>query len=74
MKTADPGYPIKLTIFDAGEHGTAIRLTDWAAVLNWMLGAKAAKPIAASAAAGPPCPRPRPEPDGRVAQSYCGKP
>ena len=74
LKTADPGYPIKLTIFDAGEHGTAIRLTDWAAVLNWMLGANGAEPIASSAAAGPPCPRPRPGPDGRVASSYCGKP
>ena len=74
LKTADPGYPIKLTIFDAGEHGTAIRLTDWVAVLNWMLGVNGAEPIASSVAAGPPCPRLRPGPDGHVAQSYCGKP
>jgi predicted esterase len=74
LKTADPGYPIKLTIFDAGEHGTAIRLTDWTAVLNWMLDEKGAKPIATSVAAGPPCPRPRPGPDGRAVSSYCGRP
>ena len=74
LKTANPDYPIKLTVFDAGEHGTAIRLTDWVAVLNWMLGANGSKPIVSLAAAGPPCPRPRPGPDGRGPSSYCGKP
>src|SRR5581483_1151738 len=30
-------YPIRLAVFDAGEHATAVRLTDWVQVLNWML-------------------------------------
>lgn len=71
VKAAAPDYPIRLTIFDEGEHATAVRLTDWVAVLNWMLtGAEApdrtisaggaAEP--AGGAAEPPCPRPRPEP------------
>src|SRR5262249_39946760 len=76
LKTADPDYPIKLTVFDAGTHGTAIRLTDWVAVLNWMLivGDIHGKAIAAPVAAGPPCPRPRPGPAGPGPASYCGRP
>jgi pimeloyl-ACP methyl ester carboxylesterase len=74
VKTAAPDYPIKLAIFDAGEHATAIRLTDWVEVLNWMLPANDAgsKPVASSLAGGPPCPRPRPGADGRGPSSYCG--
>jgi hypothetical protein len=77
VKTAAPDYPIKLTIFDAGEHATAIRLTDWVEVLNWMLAGSDArnKQIPAAAAAGPPCPRPRPSLDaGREPTRYCDKP
>jgi hypothetical protein len=77
VKTAAPDYPIKLTIFEGGEHATAIRLTDWVEVLNWMLAGGDArnKPIPSAVAAGPPCPRPRPGPDaGRGPTSYCGKP
>jgi hypothetical protein len=77
VKTAAPDYPIKLTIFEGGEHATTIRLTDWVEVINWMLaGADArSKPIPSAVAAGPPCPRPRPGPDsGRGPSSYCGKP
>jgi len=32
-----PGYPMKLVVFDGGAHGTPMRMTDWRAVLNWML-------------------------------------
>jgi hypothetical protein len=76
VKTAAPSYPIKLTIFDGGEHATTMRLTDWVAVLNWMLAGSDAgnKPVPAAVAAAPPCPRPRPSPDGRGPASYCGKP
>jgi len=72
VKAAVPDYPIRLTIFDEGEHATAVRLTDWVTVLSWMLtGADAptgtismggAAEPAGGAAPEPPCPRPRPEP------------
>jgi len=76
VKTAAPDYPIKLSIFDGGEHATAMRLTDWTEVLNWMLAEPGAKPAAtAAAAAEPPCPRARPDPAaGHASTSYCGKP
>jgi hypothetical protein len=78
VKTTAPGYPIKLTIFDGGEHATAMRLTDWVEVINWMLAGDDArnKAIPSAVAVGPPCPRPRPGgPDaGRGLTSYCGKP
>jgi hypothetical protein len=32
-----PGYPLKLVVFSGGAHGTPMRMTDWRAVLNWML-------------------------------------
>ena len=32
-----PDYPLKLVVFDGGAHGTPMRMTDWRAVLNWML-------------------------------------
>jgi hypothetical protein len=74
VKTVAPDYPIKLTIFDGGEHATAMRLTDWVAVLNWMLAQGEAK-ASSAAVAGPPCPRPRPGPDtGRAPTSYCVRP
>ena len=37
VRAADPGYPIKLALFETGVHGTPIRMTDWREVLNWML-------------------------------------
>lgn len=77
IKTAAPDYPIKLTIFEGGEHATTLRLTDWVEVLNWMLAGSDARNDRAPAAtaAGPPCPRPRPGADaGRGPTSYCGKP
>jgi hypothetical protein len=71
VKAAAPDYPIRLTIFDSGEHATAVRLTDWVAVLNWMLAGADGDRRATSPrrAAEPPCPRPRPGPDSPT--SYC---
>lgn len=31
------GYPIRFVLFNTGNHGTPIRMTDWRATLNWML-------------------------------------
>jgi hypothetical protein len=32
-----PGYPARFVRFEAGNHGTPIRMTDWRETLNWML-------------------------------------
>lgn len=32
-----PGYPARFVSFEAGTHGTPIRMTDWRETLNWML-------------------------------------
>ena len=77
VKTAAPDYPIRLTIFDGGEHATAVRLTDWVAVLNWMLAGADARERGTSTgvAAEPPCPRPRPEPGADPGPTtYCNTP
>jgi hypothetical protein len=78
VKALAPDYPIRLAVFDAGEHATAIRLTDWVAVLNWMLaggdGAGNGAPAAASAAAAAPCPRLRPAAGDHAAAAFCGRP
>ena len=34
-----PGYPIQFVLFQNGNHGTPIRMTDWRETLNWMLAA-----------------------------------
>ena len=39
VRKAARGYPIRITLFDTGVHGTPIRMTDWRLVLNWMLAA-----------------------------------
>jgi hypothetical protein len=44
IKAAAPDYPVRLTIFDSGEHATAMRLTDWVATLGWMLAGTAGTP------------------------------
>jgi pimeloyl-ACP methyl ester carboxylesterase len=31
-------YPVRMVRFETGTHGTPIRMTDWRATLNWMLG------------------------------------
>ena len=33
------GYPVRLTVFNTGGHGTPIRMTDWRKVLNFLLTA-----------------------------------
>jgi hypothetical protein len=38
MKAAVPDYPIRYVLFSAGTHGLSLRMTDWRATLNWMLG------------------------------------
>jgi len=34
------GYPVRMTIFNTGSHGTPIRMTDWRKVLNFLLTAR----------------------------------
>lgn len=31
------GYPCRFTLFLTGSHGTPVRMTDWRAVLNWLV-------------------------------------
>ena len=33
------GYPVRLTVFNTGGHGTPIRMTDWRKLLNFLLTA-----------------------------------
>ncbi len=35
----DAGYPVKMSVFNTGSHGTPIRMTDWRKVLNFLLTA-----------------------------------
>ncbi|WP_420961937.1 alpha/beta hydrolase [Brucella sp. IR073] len=37
IRKAAPGYPARFHRFESGNHGTPIRMTDWRAVLNWVL-------------------------------------
>jgi len=37
VRKKSPGYPIKFVLFQDGNHGTPIRMTDWRETLNWML-------------------------------------
>jgi hypothetical protein len=32
-------YPVRFTLFQSGSHGTPVRMTDWRAVLNWLMTA-----------------------------------
>jgi predicted esterase len=34
------GYPVRMTVFNTGSHGTPIRMTDWRKVLNFLLTAR----------------------------------
>lgn len=38
-KALRPKYPIRLSVFETGTHGTPIRMLDWRKTLNWMLRA-----------------------------------
>ncbi|SMC68661.1 alpha/beta fold hydrolase [Rhizobium sp. RU36D] len=31
------GYPVRLTVFQTGGHGTPVRMSDWREMLNWLL-------------------------------------
>jgi hypothetical protein len=37
VRKKSPGYPIRFVLFQNGNHGTPIRMTDWRETLNWML-------------------------------------
>lgn len=39
-KLRDAGQPVRFTLFETGTHGTPVRMSDWRAVLNWILTAK----------------------------------
>ena len=39
VRKKSPGYPIQFVLFQNGNHGTPIRMTDWRETLNWMLAA-----------------------------------
>ena len=39
VKAAAPDYPIKMTLFVGGAHGTPMRMIDWRLELNWVLRA-----------------------------------
>lgn len=34
------GYPTRFTLFETGSHGTPVRMSDWRAILNWLLVAR----------------------------------
>lgn len=36
-KLRGAGQPVRFTLFETGSHGTPVRMTDWRAVLNWIL-------------------------------------
>ncbi|WP_156421480.1 alpha/beta hydrolase family protein [Aureimonas sp. AU40] len=37
VRSRQPSYPIRMVVFDDGNHGTPIRMIDWRETLNWML-------------------------------------
>jgi hypothetical protein len=37
FKAAAPDYPVRMTLFSDGYHGSSLRMTDWRETLNWML-------------------------------------
>ncbi|MCB1422985.1 MAG: alpha/beta hydrolase, partial [Nitratireductor sp.] len=32
-------YPVRMTVFDTGNHGTPVRMIDWRSAINWLLAA-----------------------------------
>lgn len=40
IRSAAPGYPVRMVSFESGTHGTPIRMTDWRETLNWMMSAR----------------------------------
>lgn len=37
IRAKAPSYPTRFVVFESGNHGTPIRMTDWRDTLNWML-------------------------------------
>ena len=37
VRQRHPSYPIRMVLFDDGNHGTPIRMIDWRDTLNWIL-------------------------------------
>ena len=37
IRRQEPSYPIRMVVFDDGNHGTPIRMIDWRDTLNWIL-------------------------------------
>lgn len=31
------GYPVRMTVYSSGGHGTPVRMSDWRDILNWLL-------------------------------------
>lgn len=31
------GQPVRFTVFETGSHGTPVRMSDWRAILNWLI-------------------------------------
>lgn len=36
-KLREAGQPVRFTLFQTGSHGTPVRMTDWRAMLNWLI-------------------------------------
>ncbi len=36
LRAKTPGYPVRLSLFDGGKHGTPVRMIDWRVALNWI--------------------------------------
>jgi hypothetical protein len=36
-KLRGAGQPVRFTLFESGSHGTPVRMTDWRALLNWLV-------------------------------------
>lgn len=37
QKLRDAGQPARFTLFETGSHGTPVRMSDWRAMLNWLI-------------------------------------
>jgi len=37
QKLRSAGQPVRFTLFETGSHGTPVRMSDWRAMLNWLI-------------------------------------
>ncbi|MFN3321209.1 MAG: alpha/beta hydrolase, partial [Allorhizobium sp.] len=37
QKLRAAGQPTRFTLFETGSHGTPVRMSDWRAMLNWLI-------------------------------------